>query len=127
MNARMTLGNDLARHEGASGRGGGGEGGRFPEPQSGSLDVEHEFPDDMKVRMTGAELAPEAEATWVRPDLNGSHGWDDGRYTLRGGVGRAMSGESYEVGGGVSLEVRFRPGAACPHGAAFARQGKGRL
>ena len=53
---------------------------------------------------------------------------DDGRYTLRGGVSYAASGDSYEAGGGVSLEVRFRPGAAArPHGAAFARQGKGRF
>ena len=78
-----------------------------PNRLSGSLDVEHEFSDDMKVRMTGAELTPEAEATWVRLGLDGSHGWDGGRYTLRGGVSYATSGGSYEVGGGVSLEVRF--------------------
>ena len=78
-----------------------------PNRLSGSLDVEHEFSDDMKVRMTGMDLTPEAEATWVRVGLNGSHGWGDGRYTLRGGVSYATSGESYEVGGGVSLEVRF--------------------
>ena len=78
-----------------------------PNRLSGSLDVEHEFENDMKVRMTGLDLAPEAEATWVRLGLDGSHGWDGGRYTLRGGVSYATSGGSYEVGGGVSLEVRF--------------------
>ena len=78
-----------------------------PGRLSGSLDVEHELSDDMKVRMTGMDLAPEAEATWVRLGLNGSHAWDGGRYTLRGGVSYATSGESYEVGGGISLEVRF--------------------
>ena len=78
-----------------------------PGRLSGSLDVEHELSDDMKVRMTGMDLAPEAEATWVRVGLNGSHGWGDGRYTLRGGVSYATSGGSYEVGGGISLEVRF--------------------
>ena len=78
-----------------------------PNRLSGSLDVEHEFEPDMKVRMTGMDLTPEAETTWVRVGLNGSHGWDDGRYMLRGGVSYATSGESYEVGGGVSLEMRF--------------------
>ena len=78
-----------------------------PNRLSGSLDVEHELSGDMKVRMTGMDLAPEAEATWVRLGLNGSHAWDGGRYMLRGGVSYATSGESYEVGGGISLEVRF--------------------
>ena len=74
---------------------------------SGSLDVEHEFSDGRKVRVSGTELTPVAEATWFRFGLNGSHASDDGRWTLAGGMSYATSGGSYEFGGGVNLKVRF--------------------
>ena len=73
----------------------------------GSVDVEHEFSDERKVVVSETELKSKAEATWLRLGLNGSHIWDDGRYTVQGGVSYATSGGSYELGGGLSLSVRF--------------------
>ena len=79
-----------------------------PHRLSGSLDVEHEFEDDAKVRMTGADLKPEGEPTWVRVGLAGSRVWgDDGRYTLSGGVSYARGGDSSELTGGASWKMRF--------------------
>ncbi len=73
----------------------------------GSVDVEHEFSDERKVVVSGTELKSKAEAMWLRLGLNGSHTWDDGRYTVQGGMSYATSGGSRELGGGVSLNVRF--------------------
>ena len=73
-----------------------------------SLDVEHEFEDETKVSMAGEDLASTAEATWVRAGVDVSHAWDDGRYTIQGGVSYATAGsDSYEYGGGLKLKVRF--------------------
>ena len=73
----------------------------------GSVEVEHEFSTGRKVRVSGRELKSEADATWLRLGLDGAHTWEDGRYTLQGGVGYATSGGSYEFGGEVSLSLRF--------------------
>ena len=73
----------------------------------GSVEVEHELSTDRKVRVSGMELESEAEATWLRLGLNGVHTWEEGRYTVQGGVGYATSGGSHELGGGVSLNLRF--------------------
>ena len=73
----------------------------------GSVEVEHEFSTGRKVRVSGRELKSEADATWLRLDLDGTHTWEEGRYTLQGGVGYATSGGSHEFGGGVSLNLRF--------------------
>ena len=73
----------------------------------GSVDVEHEFSKDRKVRVSGTELRSEAEATWVRFGLNGSHALEDGRWTVAGRVGYATSGGSHELGGGLHLKMRF--------------------
>ena len=73
----------------------------------GSVEVEHEFSTGRKVRVSGRELKSEADATWLRLGLDGAHTWEEGRYTLQGGVGYATSGGSYEFGGGVSLRVQF--------------------
>ncbi len=72
-----------------------------------SVEVEHEFSTDRKVRVSETELESEAEATWLRLGLNGVHTWEEGRYTVQGGVGYATSGGSHELGGGVSLNLRF--------------------
>ena len=72
-----------------------------------SVEVEHEFSTDRKVRVSGTELESEAEAMWLRLGLNGVHTWEEGRYTLAGGVGYATSGGSHELGGGLSLNLRF--------------------
>ena len=77
----------------------------------GSVEVEHELSTERKVRVSGTgaarELESEAEATWLRLGLNGVHTWEEGRYTVQGGVGYATSGDSHELGGGVSLNLRF--------------------
>ena len=73
----------------------------------GSVDVEHEFSRDTKVVVSGTELRSEAEATWLRLGLNGVHAWDEGRYTVQGGVSYATGGGGHELGGGVSLSLRF--------------------
>ena len=78
-----------------------------------SVEVEHELSTERKVRVSGTErvsgmeLESEAEATWLRLGLNGAHTWEEGRYTVQGGVGYATSGGSHELGGGVSLNLRF--------------------
>ena len=72
----------------------------------GTVDMEHEFSRDTKVVVSGTELKSEAEATWLRLGLNGVHAWDEGRSTVQGGVSYATGG-GHELGGGVSLKVRF--------------------
>ena len=72
-----------------------------------SVEMEHEFSTDRKVRVSGTELRSEAEATWLRLGLNGAHTWDDGRYTVQGGMSYATSGGSHKLGGGLSLNLRF--------------------
>ena len=73
----------------------------------GSVDVERELSKDRKVRVSGTELRSEADATWLRFGLNGSHVLDDGRWTVAGRVGYATSGGSHELGGGLHLKMRF--------------------
>ena len=73
----------------------------------GTVDVEHEFSRDTKVVVSGTELKSEAEATWLRLGLNGVHAWDEGRSTVQGGVSYATGGGGHELGGGVSLSLRF--------------------
>ena len=73
----------------------------------GSVDVERELSKDRKVRVSGTELRSEADATWLRFGLNGSHALDDGRWTVAGRVGWATSGGSDELGGGLHLKMRF--------------------
>ena len=73
----------------------------------GTVDVEHEFSRDTKVVVSGTELRSEAEATWLRLGLNGVHAWDEGRSTVQGGVSYATGGGGHELGGGLSLNVRF--------------------
>ena len=73
----------------------------------GSVEVEHEFSTGRKVRVSGRELRSEVDATWLRLDLDGVHTWNEGRYTVQGGVGYATSGGSHEFGGGLSLNLRF--------------------
>ena len=73
-----------------------------------SLDVEREFKDETKVSVAGVDLASTVEATWLRAGMNVSHAWDDGRYTIQGGVSYAAGGsDSYEYGGELKLKVQF--------------------
>ncbi len=75
-----------------------------------SVEMEHELSTDRKVRVSGTEeteLKSEAEATWLRLGLNGVYAWEEGRYTVQGGMSYATSGGSHELGGGLSLNLRF--------------------
>ena len=82
-------------------------GGASGSRMFGTVDVEHEFSRDTKVVVSGTELKSEAEATWLRLGLNGVHAWDEGRSTVQGGVSYATGGGGHELGGGVSLSLRF--------------------
>ena len=74
----------------------------------GSLDVEHEFSPDTKAVVSGTDLKAGAKATWLRLSVNGAHAWgEDGRYAVEGRVSYATNGGSHDLGGGVSLSLRF--------------------
>ena len=74
----------------------------------GSLDLEHEFSPKTKAVVSGADLKAAAKATWLRLGVNGAHAWgEDGRYAVEGGVSYATNGGGNELGGGVSVKVRF--------------------
>ena len=50
----------------------------------------------------------EARKTGVRVGFGGEHGWEDGRYALRGAAGYAARGSGNgEFDGGLSLAIRF--------------------
>ena len=73
-----------------------------------SVDLEHEFEKGRAVEVSGTRLGSEADATWLRLGLKGEHASEDGRWTIAGGMHYATtSGGGYELGGGLSLGVRF--------------------
>ena len=86
-------------------RPGGASGNRV----AGTLDVEREFSRGTKAVVSGADLKSQAESTWLRLGLDGSHTWgdDERRYTVEGGVNYATSGDGSELGGGLNLKMRF--------------------
>ena len=69
----------------------------------GSVDVEHEFAPETRVRVSGTDLESEAEATRVRVELGGAVGW--GPLALQAAARYASGADDY--GGGVSLRLRF--------------------
>ena len=109
-----SVGARVSLEDGRSLRGGAGvawemnPGGASGSRVFGSLDVEREFSPETKTVVSKTDLKAEAGATWVRLGLSGSHAWgDDGRYSVEGGVSYATNGGGHELGGGVSLNVRF--------------------
>ena len=59
-----------------------------------------------RVEVSGTHLRSEADATWL--GLKGEHASGDGRWSFARGMHYATtSGGGYELGGGLSLGVRF--------------------
>ena len=75
----------------------------------GSVEVTHEFSDDRTAKISNETLkTTEARKTGVRVGFGGEHGWEDGRYALRGAAGYAARGSGNgEFDGGLSLAIRF--------------------
>ncbi len=81
-----------------------GEGGRI----FGSVDVEREFSAETRMSVAGTSLEATGEETRWLVGVGGEHGWEDGRFTLRGALGYAASGgDTHDYGGRASLSVRF--------------------
>ena len=63
-----------------------------------------------------------AAATRRLAGVGAEHGWDDGRFALRGALGYTGSGGgTHDYGGLAGLSMRFRPPPPCPGGSGAAR------
>ena len=81
-----------------------GEGGRI----FGSVDVEREFSAETRMSVAGTSLEATGEETRWLVGVGGEHGWEEGRFVLRGALGYAASGgDTRDYGGRVSLSMRF--------------------
>ena len=74
----------------------------------GSVDVEHEFDAETRMSVAGASFDTAGEETRRLAGVGAEHGWDDGRFALRGALGYTGSGGgAHDYGGRASLSVRF--------------------
>ena len=74
----------------------------------GSVDVEREFSAETRMSVAGTSLETAGEATRYMVGVGGEHGWEDGRFVLRGALGYAASGGgAHDYGGRASLSMRF--------------------
>ena len=81
-----------------------GEGGRI----FGSVDVEREFSAETRMSVAGTSLETTGEETRYMVGVGGEHGWEEGRFVLRGALGYAASGGgTRDYGGRASLSMRF--------------------
>ncbi len=81
-----------------------GEGGRI----FGSVDVEREFSAETRMSVAGTSLETAGEETRYMVGVGGEHGWEDGRFALRGALDYAMSGgDARDYGARASLSMRF--------------------
>ncbi len=81
-----------------------GEGGRI----FGSVDVEREFAAETRMSVAGTSLEATGEETRYMVGVGGEHGWEEGRFVLRGALGYAASGgDTHDYGGRASLSMRF--------------------
>ena len=81
-----------------------GEGGRI----FGSVDVEREFAAETRMSVAGTSLEATGEETRYMVGVGGEHGWEEGRFALRGALGYAASGGgAHDYGGRASLSMRF--------------------
>ncbi len=81
-----------------------GEGGRI----FGSVDVEREFSAETRMSVAGTSLEATGEETRYMVGVGGEHGWEEGRFVLRGALGYAASGGgAHDYGGRASLPMRF--------------------
>ncbi len=80
------------------------EGGRI----FGSVDVEREFSAETRMSVAGTSLETAGEETRYMVGVGGAHGWEEGRFVLRGALGYAASGGgAHDYGGRASLSMRF--------------------
>ena len=74
----------------------------------GSLDVEHEFAAETRMSVAGTSLATAGDETRWLVGVGAEHGREDGRFTLRGALDYAASGDgARDYGARASLSVRF--------------------
>ena len=81
-----------------------GEGGRI----FGSVDVEREFSAETRMSVAGTSLKTAGEETRWLVGVGGEHGWEEGRFALRGALDYAASGGgARDYGARASLSMRF--------------------
>ena len=74
----------------------------------GSLDIEREFSAETRMSVAGTSLEATGEETRYMVGVGGEHGWEEGRFVLRGALGWAASGGgTRDYGGRASLSMRF--------------------
>ena len=74
----------------------------------GSLDIEREFSAETRMSVAGTSLETAGEATRWLVGVGGEHGWEDGRFALRGALDYASSGGgARDYGARASLSMRF--------------------
>ena len=74
----------------------------------GSLDIEREFSAETRMSVAGTSLETTGEETRYMVGVGGEHGWEDGRFALRGALGWAASGgDTRDYGARASFSMRF--------------------
>ncbi len=73
----------------------------------GAVGFEHDFSAKTSVEVSDVRLESEGEPSRLRLRAGGVRAWGDGEYAIRGAVDYATSGDGHEVGGSLSLQVRF--------------------
>ena len=74
----------------------------------GSVDVEREFSAETRMSVAGTSLETAGEETRWLVGVGGEHGWEDGRFALRGALDYAASGGgARDYGARASLSMRF--------------------
>ena len=74
----------------------------------GSVDIEREFSAETRMSVAGTSLETAGEETRWMVGVGGEHGWEEGRFTLRGALDYAVSGDgARDYGAQASLSVRF--------------------
>ena len=73
-----------------------------------SVDVMQEFQEETEATVGGTALKASAKTSSVRIGLGASHSWGEDRYALQASANyTAGGGDNTELGGGLSLSVRF--------------------
>ena len=74
----------------------------------GSVDVEREFSAETRMSVAGTSLETAGDETRWLVGVGAEHGWEDGRFALRGALGWSGSGGgARDYGARASLSIRF--------------------
>ena len=73
----------------------------------GSFDIEREFEAEAQLSVARTSLAAAGDETRWLAGVGAEHGWEDGRFTLRGALGYTGSGGAHDYGGRAGLSMRF--------------------